>query len=38
MPRRVPSITKINRLIGWQPTIGLHQILDDVIAWCRRTN
>lgn len=32
MPRRVPDIGKINKLIGWQPTIGLSQILDDVIA------
>jgi len=32
MPRRVPDIGKINRLIGWRPTIGLSQILDDVIA------
>jgi UDP-glucose 4-epimerase len=32
MPRRVPDIRKINRLIGWQPTIGMAQILDDVIA------
>ena len=32
MPRRVPDIAKIHGLIGWQPTIGLSQILDDVIA------
>lgn len=32
MPRRMPDIAKIHRLIGWQPTIGLTQILDDVIA------
>jgi UDP-glucose 4-epimerase len=32
MPRRVPDITKLHSLIGWQPTIGLSQILDDVIA------
>ena len=31
MPRRVPDIQKIGRQIGWQPTIGLAQILDDVI-------
>lgn len=31
MPRRVPDIGKIGKLIGWQPTIGLSQILDDVI-------
>ena len=31
MPRRVPDIQKIGRQIDWQPTIGLAQILDDVI-------
>ena len=32
MPRRIPDIGKLHRLIGWQPTIALPQILDDVIA------
>jgi len=32
MPRRIPDISKIDRLLGWRPTIGLSQILDDVIA------
>lgn len=32
MPRRVPDISKIHRLTGWTPTLGLAQILDDVIA------
>lgn len=32
MPRRVPDISKIGRLTGWSPTLGLTQILDDVIA------
>ena len=35
MNRRVPDVTKIGQLIGWQPTIALDQILADVIAWCR---
>ena len=35
MPRRVPDLRKVHRQIGWQPTIGLAQILDDVIASCR---
>ncbi len=32
MPRRVPDVRKIERFIGWRPTIGLMQILDDVIT------
>jgi UDP-glucose 4-epimerase len=36
MPRRVPDTTKIKSLIGWQPTIGLPQILADVVEYYRR--
>ena len=36
MPRRVPDLSKIRGLIGWQPTIGLQQILSDVIEFTRR--
>jgi UDP-glucose 4-epimerase len=36
MPRRVPDTGKIRNLIGWQPTIGLPQILSDVVEYCRR--
>lgn len=36
MPRRVPDLTKIGNLIGWQPTINLSQILSDVIEFSRR--
>ena len=32
MPRRVPDIRKIGALTGWAPTLGLSQILDDVIT------
>jgi len=32
MPRRVPDITKVGRLIGFQPTRSLEQILESVIA------
>jgi UDP-glucose 4-epimerase len=32
MPRRVPDLTKINRLIGYVPTVGLDEILQRVIA------
>jgi len=35
MLRRVPSIAKIGAAIGWAPTIGLDQTLDDVIAYFR---
>jgi UDP-glucose 4-epimerase len=35
MFRRVPSIEKIKAVIGWQPTIGLDQSLDEVIAYLR---
>jgi UDP-glucose 4-epimerase len=37
MRRRVPDTTKIKSLIGWQPTITLHQTLDQVIAEFRST-
>ena len=33
MYRRVPSVAKVNALLGWRPTIGLPQILKDVIAY-----
>jgi len=35
MPRRVPDITKVGRLIGFQPTRSLEQILESVIAYQR---
>lgn len=35
MRRRVPSIEKIRRLIGFQPTYSLNQILESVIAYER---
>lgn len=31
MPRRVPDITKVNKLVGYQPTLGLDEILSRVI-------
>ena len=33
MPRRVPDIAKIGKHLGWKPTIGLNQILTDVIEY-----
>jgi len=35
MQRRVPSISKINDLIGWAPQHDLDQIIDDVIDYQR---
>jgi nucleoside-diphosphate-sugar epimerase len=37
MPRRVPDISKIQRLIGYQPTVDLEQILERVITAFRDT-
>jgi UDP-glucose 4-epimerase len=31
MPRRVPDLTKVKRLIGYEPKVGLDGILDRVI-------
>jgi UDP-glucose 4-epimerase len=31
MPRRIPDLTKIKKLIGYEPKIGLDGILDRVI-------
>jgi UDP-glucose 4-epimerase len=36
MPRRIPDISKITAAIGWQPTIPLTKILQDVIDHFRR--
>jgi UDP-glucose 4-epimerase len=35
MPRRVPDTTKIRRLLGWEPTLKLEQILERVIGHFR---
>ena len=35
MPRRVPDTAKIKKLLGWQPTIALPQILTDVVEHFR---
>ena len=37
MPRRIPDLTKINRLIGYAPTVGLDEILCRVIEESRGT-
>jgi UDP-glucose 4-epimerase len=36
MPRRVPDISKIHRLIGYKPTVGLEGILERIIASFRK--
>jgi UDP-glucose 4-epimerase len=38
MPRRVPDLTKIHRLIGYVPKVGLDEILLRVIAEARQTS
>jgi UDP-glucose 4-epimerase len=35
MPRRVPSLAKVQSLVGYQPTIGLDEILKRVIDHSR---
>lgn len=35
MRRRVPDTAKLRSLIGWQPTCGLDQIIDEVISHSR---
>jgi UDP-glucose 4-epimerase len=37
MQRRVPSTLKLQKLIGYTPTINLNQILDDVIQYYRES-
>ena len=37
MPRRVPDVSKIHGLIGFQPTVHLDGILDSVIRYFRET-
>lgn len=35
MPRRVPDLGKIGKLIGYEPKVGLDEIIRGVIAWQR---
>ena len=32
MPRRVPDVTKLERLTGYRPSTTLNEIVDDVLA------
>ena len=33
MQRRVPDISKIKKMLGWEPKIGLEQIIKDITAY-----
>src|SRR5262249_44755654 len=35
MPRRIPDTSKIQKLIGFRPTVSLDQILERIIAFYR---
>jgi UDP-glucose 4-epimerase len=35
MPRRVPDLTKIRTLIGYEPRVGLDEIIEKVVAFTR---
>jgi UDP-glucose 4-epimerase len=35
MPRRVPNLEKIRNLIGYEPSLDLHRILDEIIKYYR---
>ena len=35
MPRRVPDISKIQRLVGYEPSVDLEGILERIIRWFR---
>jgi len=37
MQRRVPDISKINRLIGFKPSCALTQIIDDIVKYFKNT-
>jgi UDP-glucose 4-epimerase len=33
MQRRVPDISKIKQILGWEPAINLDQIIKDIAAF-----
>jgi UDP-glucose 4-epimerase len=35
MPRRVPDLTRIRELIGYEPKVGLDEIIEKVVAYTR---
>jgi hypothetical protein len=38
MPRRVPDITKLRRLVGYEPRVQLNAIIDSVIGYWSAQN
>ena len=34
--RRIPDVSKAKRVLGFEATTSLEQILDEVIPWVRR--
>jgi len=36
MPRRVPDISKVHALVGYEPTVELDEILTRVIEYVRQ--
>jgi len=36
MPRRLPDITKVRQLVGYDPTVGLDEILERVVEYFRQ--
>jgi len=38
MQRRVPEISKINRLIGFKPTYKLTEVIADIIKYLKAKN
>ena len=36
MPRRVPDISKVRALVGYEPTTGLDEILRRVVEYFRQ--
>jgi len=36
MPRRVPDITKVRSLVGYEPTVDLDEILTRVVEYFRQ--
>ena len=37
LPRRLPDIARIGRLVGWKPGRSLDEMIAEVIEYCRRS-
>jgi UDP-glucose 4-epimerase len=35
MPRRVPDLTRIRNLVGYEPAVNLDEIISRVVDYCR---